>query len=170
MNADKVKNFTHHGWTIAVFHRRLSAFIGGQFTFWFWRVPARRCHPRRWRRVVHPRRCLGQHGPSDSSVVVCNCHPRNWCGRLDCIPQLVSIRDVRCRCFDQLVELSHFLSGGVVWHTVDNFGTLSKCFHDFVMMRYGRVRDCFVLELNCVTEALVFGGLNVTSVCPIMFR
>jgi hypothetical protein len=79
------------------------------------------------------------------------------------------IRDAGCRCFDQLVELSHFLSGGGVRHTFDNLGTLSKRFYDFVIMRDGWFRDCFVLELHSVTEALTFGGLNVTSVCAIMF-
>ena len=112
------------------------------------------------------------HCPGDfpGVIVACVGHPWNWSGCLACIIRLMLIRDAGYRCFNQLVELSHFLSGGRVWHTFDNLGTIGERFHDFVIMRDCRVRDCFVLELHCVTEALAFGGLNVTSVCTIMLR
>ena len=54
--------------------------------------------------------------------------------------------------------------------TLDGVGTVSDCFHDFVVWRDHRVGDMFVLKVHCVAEAVALCTLDVAPVCAIMLR
>ena len=68
------------------------------------------------------------------------------------------------------MDVTYVLRCVNVFDSFDGFGAIGQGTHDFVIRRYGWIRDVFVLESRCVAESVAPGFFDVTFVSAVVFR
>ena len=73
-------------------------------------------------------------------------------------------------CFHHLFKISQFLWPLADGCSLECFGIIGHGVHNLVCMGDYWICDALVLELDCVWQSLILGGLDITHMGAIMFR